>query len=146
MRQPIPIEELKRVLGVVEGVANSIKADIDEEAFESLGWLGNKDLEKELVLELDQIRAELQERRINAIATLIKVALDFLNYEYVDLERDYPKETGELYEELGFKEWMHDECIHFGFAKVTDGTALIYTCSDKPPFKLEVAVSEKTSE
>jgi DNA polymerase III psi subunit len=137
----ITLEELRRILRVIGEVASGIRVGIDLKALESLTRLGNRDLENELMLELDQVRAELAEKRISAIATLIKVALDSLNVEYTEVEAMYPDELAKLYREKGFEKWVYDECTHFGLAETTEGTALIYTCEDEPPFKLEVAVN-----
>jgi hypothetical protein len=143
----IPVEELKEILRVIEDAANKITIKVDKDAFKTLKErIMNQYLQDELIRELNYIGVDLKEQYIEAVAKLIKTAIDYLDYNYIDVGDLYPKEIGKLYEELGFASWKYDECIHFGFVETTDGTALIYTCSDEPPFKLEVAINGVTIE
>jgi hypothetical protein len=142
----LEVDELKRRLEIFGEIANNIVLRVDRGAYSAVKelWRIDPDAGHELEYALHDMDRDLEYQYYEVLRELLSKAL---GKYHIDSSKMTLDEINRLYEESGFREWLDDECIHLGFARVVHGgkvkNALIFTCSNlfrDKKLKLEVAI------
>jgi len=146
----LTIEELRKRLNIAEKILNNIVVRVNKEAHESAKEL--KVLDFDAYMGIDNYLYKLEnDFGFEYVDIAEDVLSEVLGNYYIDTRDMSLEEIDKLYEESGFKDWLHDECVHLGFARVVHGgkvkNALIYTCDDlKKTIRLDIAIEGEVIE